>query len=483
MVVHNVIVLVPDVVVPIQDGHRVHVLIARIGLLHKGVPQVGDGAEQDTGLHVRIHPVDDAEDGVPAEQRQGGAVVRRHAEKQLLQQAPLLALHQEGQRAQAGPVQGEAGRVDEERAEHRAVEVQVGVHVVDVVVPSVVDLHVRNAVAVRHHPVERRDPPLHDAVEALKGPAEEALVVVPRLVDQGVRVAEELEARAAAQDVVDGERGELQAVDAVPPHGPEEERGREGAEEEHPGDVGVVPRVLQQRAAQGARDAPHELRDPGAQRGEAGMLPDGLQREHRGHGHAYGDRRDRRDEEDLQETPQPRHGVRQPVPREGLPAQGVGQPAPRMQKSHDASSAAACLRGARTCADQPLWLLRLRGRRALRLGVDGRRRSCLAARGGMTRRGAGTGVGGGAEVLRGERAAQNPREGGERHRPNGQQDHRAEGGSGVRLPVAQAPCRSTDRQPSCGEPEVPFGAAGVGRRHGEGLPVSNNGSHGAAPTT
>mmetsp|Transcript_66844 Transcript_66844/g.195458 ORF Transcript_66844/g.195458 Transcript_66844/m.195458 type:complete len:222 (-) Transcript_66844:838-1503(-) len=209
VVVHHVVVLVPDIVVPLKDGHGVHVLVAGIRLLHEGVPKVGDGTQKHTGLHVRVYPVDDAEDRIPEEQGQRNTVIHHHADDQLPEQGPLLSFPKEGDGAQSSPVQSEARRVDEEGAEHSAVEVQIGVHVVDVVVPPVVDLHVGDAVVVWHHPVEWRDPPLDHTVEALKWSTEEALVVVSRLVNNGVGMCEELEAWADTQDVVDGERGEL----------------------------------------------------------------------------------------------------------------------------------------------------------------------------------------------------------------------------------------------------------------------------------
>mmetsp|Transcript_149035 Transcript_149035/g.361886 ORF Transcript_149035/g.361886 Transcript_149035/m.361886 type:complete len:222 (-) Transcript_149035:859-1524(-) len=209
VVVHHVVVLIPDVVMPLKDGDGVHILVAWIRLLHKSVPEVGDGAKQHTGLHMRVDPISNTEDRVPDEEGQRGTVVHHHAHDQLPQQGPLLPLPKEGYGAQASPVKSKARRVDEEGAEHSAVEVQIGVHVVDVVVPPVVDLHVGDAVVVWHHPVEWRDPPLDHTVEALKWSTEEALVVVSRLVNNGVGMCEELEAWADTQDVVDGERGEL----------------------------------------------------------------------------------------------------------------------------------------------------------------------------------------------------------------------------------------------------------------------------------
>mmetsp|Transcript_1480 Transcript_1480/g.4031 ORF Transcript_1480/g.4031 Transcript_1480/m.4031 type:complete len:261 (-) Transcript_1480:833-1615(-) len=243
MVVDDMVILVPDVVVPLQDGNGVHVLVARVRLLHEGVPEVGNGTEQHASLHVGIDPIGQAEEWTPAPDEHGDAVISRHALEQLPQQSPLPTLCEQGCRAQAGPIECEARRVNQEGAQHRAIQVQVRVHIIDVVVPPVVDLHVGDAVVVGHHAVEGRDPPLDYAIEALETASEKTLVVVPSLVDNGVRVGEELEAWANAEDVVDGKRGELQAVRGMPPERPEEKRRREETKDEQPRQVGVVPRV------------------------------------------------------------------------------------------------------------------------------------------------------------------------------------------------------------------------------------------------
>mmetsp|Transcript_61332 Transcript_61332/g.179881 ORF Transcript_61332/g.179881 Transcript_61332/m.179881 type:complete len:626 (-) Transcript_61332:92-1969(-) len=329
VVVDHVVVLVPHVVVAIQDGHGIHILVARVVDLHEGVPHVGDAAEDHACLDVGEDPVDEAEGGVPPEEQRRHAVVRDLAREQLLQEEPLLPLHEERDRAEPRPVEREAGRVEEEGERVRAVQVQVRVHVVDVVVPPVVDLHVRHVVVPGDHPIERADPPLVGAVQALERALEEAPVGVPLLVHEGVDVREKLHARAHAADVVDAEGGELQAVLRMLSHGPEEKARDAGAQEEHPRDVGVVARVEQHEAPERPRHAPHHLGDTGAKGGHGSVAPDVPQRRHQRHGHDDLDGEDRRHEGDLRDPPEEGDRVREPAPGEGLPAVVV-EPSPEV---------------------------------------------------------------------------------------------------------------------------------------------------------
>mmetsp|Transcript_63579 Transcript_63579/g.197307 ORF Transcript_63579/g.197307 Transcript_63579/m.197307 type:complete len:282 (-) Transcript_63579:270-1115(-) len=280
MVVHDVVVLVPDVVVAVEDGHGVHVLVAWVRLLYESVPDVGDGAEEEVGLHMGVDPVEQAEGGAPGPQQGRDAVVDRHAAQELAHEAPLLALDEQRCWADADPVEGEAGNVHEERAKPGAVHVQVCVHVINVVVPAVVDLHVRDGVVHGNNPVERRDPPFDDAVHVTQGPLEEPPMVVACLMNERMCVGEELETRAKAQDVVDEEGGELEAVQIVAPHGPEEQSRGDDAQKGDPRDVRVIPGVLHQQAAQGPGHRTHKFRDLLPQRGAHGVQPQVLQHNH-----------------------------------------------------------------------------------------------------------------------------------------------------------------------------------------------------------
>mmetsp|Transcript_75053 Transcript_75053/g.169925 ORF Transcript_75053/g.169925 Transcript_75053/m.169925 type:complete len:363 (+) Transcript_75053:232-1320(+) len=237
VVMDHVVVLIPNVVVPFQDGERVDVLVVWVGLLHKSMPEVGDGAQESYRLSVRVQPVEEAERSVPLPEHESNAVVVDHAVDLLRKEVPLLALRKQHHAADASPVQHEPWHVDEEGAGQRAVQVQVRVQVTDIVVPAVVDLHVSNGEAVGHHPVEGGAPPLDKGIEDLERCLEEALVIMTSLVDEGVGMAKKLEARANAQDVVKGQRGELQAELVVTPHGPGENTGRVEAEDRHPWNV------------------------------------------------------------------------------------------------------------------------------------------------------------------------------------------------------------------------------------------------------
>mmetsp|Transcript_92899 Transcript_92899/g.268249 ORF Transcript_92899/g.268249 Transcript_92899/m.268249 type:complete len:297 (-) Transcript_92899:810-1700(-) len=284
MVVHHVEVLVPHIVVTVQDSDGIDILIAGVGLLDEGVPQVGDGAQQNASLHVREEPVHDAEHGVPKEQHEREAVIRDHSIEQLRDQRELPALDEQGQRAQSHPVKREPGHIQEERQRVRALQVQVGVHVVHVVVPTVVDLHVRDIVVPGHDAVEWPDPPLAEAVQNPEGALEEAPVGMPLLVCQGVDMREDLQARADAHQMVDGERRELQPVLGVAIQRPKEEDRRQDPSDGHPRQVGVVAGVAHGEAGERPRDGAHELRDALAVVGEARLTPLRLEELHSRHG-------------------------------------------------------------------------------------------------------------------------------------------------------------------------------------------------------
>mmetsp|Transcript_150024 Transcript_150024/g.482158 ORF Transcript_150024/g.482158 Transcript_150024/m.482158 type:complete len:452 (-) Transcript_150024:535-1890(-) len=332
MVVHHVVVLVPHVVVAIQDRHRVHVLVTGVRLLDEGMPQVGDGAKQDAALHVREDPVDQSEHRVPPQQQQRDAIVGTHAQRQLLNERPLLALDEQGQRAQAGPIQSKPGHVQEERKRVRAVQVQIRVDVVDIVVPAVMDLHMRDPVVPRHDTVEGPNPPFRNAIEDLEDAAKEPTMGMPLLMSQRVDVREELQARAHTEQVVDAQCGKLQAVVGVPLERPEEERGGEDPEEEHPGQIRVVPGVPQHEAAQRPRDRAHELRQSLAQPGAALLAPLGLQQFHGRDGRDDLDGHDWCYEEHFQNTPREGNRVGKVDPRERPPVRFV-QPLPQGQQT------------------------------------------------------------------------------------------------------------------------------------------------------
>lgn len=51
--VNYVVVFVPDVVLAVQYGHRVHELVTDIIRIHPGMPEIGDASKEDHILHQR----------------------------------------------------------------------------------------------------------------------------------------------------------------------------------------------------------------------------------------------------------------------------------------------------------------------------------------------------------------------------------------------------------------------------------------------
>ena len=115
MVVHDVVVLVPDIVVPPEDSHGVDVLIGRVGLLREGMPHVPDAAEEGGGLELRVEPEGPVEEETRrvANQR-GEAVVVGHPPQHHLEQTTLATLPEEEARTEADPVKEEAGEPEDE---------------------------------------------------------------------------------------------------------------------------------------------------------------------------------------------------------------------------------------------------------------------------------------------------------------------------------------------------------------------------------
>lgn len=90
------------------------------------------------------------------------------------------------------------------------------------------NLHVRNAVAIRHHTIEGSDPPLTQIIQDPKVFHKVAGVRMSFLMNQGMSMSKEAEAGASPQDVVDHQSRKLEAVVVVAPHGPKEQHGDAG---------------------------------------------------------------------------------------------------------------------------------------------------------------------------------------------------------------------------------------------------------------
>mmetsp|Transcript_26103 Transcript_26103/g.55479 ORF Transcript_26103/g.55479 Transcript_26103/m.55479 type:complete len:459 (-) Transcript_26103:215-1591(-) len=319
VVVHNVVVLVPHVVVAIDDGNGVDILIAGIGLLHEGVPQVGDGAQQDAGLHVGEEPIHHCEDWVPPKEQQGDTVVGSHSEQQLLDEPPFLSLDEQRKGAESSPIKGKPGDVQKEGQGVGSVQVQVGVDIVDIVVPTMVDLHVGDVVVPGHDTVEGANPPFHSAIQDLEDAFEEATVGMPFLVGKGVNVCEELKTWAHSNQVVDAHSRKFKTVVGMALEGPEEEARCDSAQPDHPRQVGMVAGVAKHELAKRSRDAAHQLWHDQSQFLQPRLAPFSLQQLHQGNGNHDLNTEDRGDEQNLDETPRKGHGVGQILPREWPP--------------------------------------------------------------------------------------------------------------------------------------------------------------------
>mmetsp|Transcript_2885 Transcript_2885/g.6650 ORF Transcript_2885/g.6650 Transcript_2885/m.6650 type:complete len:582 (-) Transcript_2885:27-1772(-) len=286
VVVDHVVILVPDVIVAAEDGHGVDVLVGRVGLLREGVPHVGDAAEEGDGLDVGVEPVGPEEEGAALVPDEGGeAVVVQHAVEHHFEEAVLLALPEEEDGAEAGPVGDEAGEPQDEAGDAEgAVDVHVGVDVAGIVVPAVVDLVVGGAVGVGDGPVEGADEGGVDVVgegpaegfgerDALAGGEEGPGVAVEAVlggvaldVGEALVMREEAIPGTQAHQMVQQEGGDLEAVRLVAVEGPVEQQRDAEQAVGHPRQVRRISRVEE--------DAPADLVE-----NEALGRPDLLQNE------------------------------------------------------------------------------------------------------------------------------------------------------------------------------------------------------------
>lgn len=256
VVVDDVVVFVPDVVLAVEDGDGVDVLVGGVLGLDEGVPEVAHGAEEGDGL---AHGVDEVGED---EEQAGVAGDDAHAEEppglaeeDLGGEAVFCALEEEGEARDAGPVEEEAGEPEDVVGEDGAVQVDVGVDVIGVVVPAMVDLVVAGGVGAGHGAVEEADPHGVDAVEGGEGTLEEALVGVALLVDEDLVVGEEAVAGAEAEKVVDDHGRELEAVGHVALVGDVGEDGEDEGLEDGPGEEGVVAGIDHDDLGEGMRGA------------------------------------------------------------------------------------------------------------------------------------------------------------------------------------------------------------------------------------
>eukprot|EP00050_Salpingoeca_kvevrii_P006063 m.287216 g.287216 ORF g.287216 m.287216 type:complete len:407 (+) comp11730_c0_seq1:464-1684(+) len=317
VVVDDVVVLVPDVVAAVENGDRVDVLVGGIIRVDPGVPHVADAGKEEVGLAVGKEQVEERERPVPAPGEGHKAVEEGHAVKLLEGECVLAALAEHENRRDAHPVEGEAGHVDKEAVKVGAIEVQVGVDIVDVVVPAVVDLVVADAVRVGNLAVDRAGDPLHPPpVEDLQGTLPHSEVVVALLVNEHVQMRKEAEAGPNAQKVVHQEGRDFKAVRRVARIRPVEPVDGPGAEEENPGDVRVVAGIAQEGLAGRNRKGADEV-------GEALEKRDGIVDSlHEEPGAVCSDNEDGHggaNEEHLQHANGRPDGVGDKKPRKGMP--------------------------------------------------------------------------------------------------------------------------------------------------------------------
>ena len=339
VMVDDVVVLVPDVVVAAEDGHGVDVLVGRVGLLREGVPHVGDAAKEGDGLDVGVEPVGPEEEGAALVPDEGGqAVVVQHAVEHHLEKAVFLALPEEKDGAEAGPVGDEAGEPKDEAGDAGGpVDVHVGVDVAGVVVPAVVDLVVGGPVRVGDGSVEGADEGRVDVVgegpaegfgerNALAGGEEGPGVAVQSVlggmaldVDEALVMGEEAISGTQTHQMVQKEGGDLKSVGQVTVEGPVEEQRDADQTVRHPRQVRRISRIEEDASADLVKDEPLErpdlLQDESA--GRVVLVQGVVQAVSRGraqcdHGNAG--------KEDGEQKNGPHHGpgrVRQVVPGEG----------------------------------------------------------------------------------------------------------------------------------------------------------------------
>jgi hypothetical protein len=137
--------------------------------------------KEDHALEVREQPVHQAEGRVQVVEQRRQAIVDGHALEHLSGETPLPALHEQNQRSDTSPVGSETRQVDEEGAELCSVQIQVGVHIFEVVVPAMVDLVVGDTIRVRHLAVELAHPELDHVVEHTPRSMEQTMMIVSLL--------------------------------------------------------------------------------------------------------------------------------------------------------------------------------------------------------------------------------------------------------------------------------------------------------------
>lgn len=241
VVVDDVVVFVPDVVLSVEDGDGVDVLVCWVFGLDEGVPQVAHGSEEGDGFAHGVDEVGDAEEEAGLLDDEGHTQGPPNlAEEDFGGEAVFRALEEEGEAGDACPVQQEAGEPEDVVGEVGAVEIDVAVNIVGVVVPAVVDLVVSGGVGSGHGTVEISAPHGVEAVDDGPWSLEEALVVVAFLVDENLVVSKEAEAGSEADEVVEEHGGELEAGNEVALVGEVGTEGNDGALEDGPWEVRVV---------------------------------------------------------------------------------------------------------------------------------------------------------------------------------------------------------------------------------------------------
>lgn len=211
-VMDDVKVFVEDVIFALQNSDGVDKGVIDVLGIAPGVPQVRNASKKGDTLNEGVaHIVDGKKRSKLDEAVVPHGIENGHTEAHFCAEIPLLLLHKLDGGRNTAPIQSESGQIIDERGKLRSIQIQVGVHIVQIIVIGVMDLIVSHGIAVRHTTIKQTGKKVQNA-KISRFPLEEPSLCMTFFVQQHVQVSEQTVSRSQPQRVIHEQCRRFKAV-------------------------------------------------------------------------------------------------------------------------------------------------------------------------------------------------------------------------------------------------------------------------------
>mmetsp|Transcript_21284 Transcript_21284/g.31677 ORF Transcript_21284/g.31677 Transcript_21284/m.31677 type:complete len:224 (-) Transcript_21284:537-1208(-) len=201
---NDMVVFIPNIIMTIDNSHRAHIWVVRVFWVNPTMPHVRNTCKEDGCFEKWKNKIGQCKFPIKEKQQCHDGIVVEHASSHFSCKFVLFVKQKVNEWRNTTPICKETRYVDHEREELGAIQIEIGMYIVQAVVVAVVNLVVRNAIRVGHLTKKLTHPPLRwPEIKHFVGSFKKTTRVMSFTMDEHVQMSKKPKSRSNSEKVVD----------------------------------------------------------------------------------------------------------------------------------------------------------------------------------------------------------------------------------------------------------------------------------------